>query len=162
MPFSTVISGRVTFVNTNSGMTTHTTLPVGRDKAMFFGTSSPNTICTAVASSSAKTSAANSVTSASSPSASSGRAQQRRDRRLRHQADRQTRDRDTQLSARQIRRQPLQGPRTRPNRTLPSRARDSTRLRSTVTSAVSAATKTAFPTIKTPATPSRIQAVVIA
>ena len=73
MPFSTVISGRVTFVNTNSGMTTHTTLPAGRDKAMFFGTSSPNTICTAVASSSAKTSAANSVTPASSPSASSGR-----------------------------------------------------------------------------------------
>ena len=35
VPFSTAISGRVTLVNTNSGITTHTTLPAGRDKAMF-------------------------------------------------------------------------------------------------------------------------------
>jgi hypothetical protein len=53
-------------------MTTHTTLSAGRDKAMFFGTSSPNTICTAVASSNVRAIAATSVTSASSPSASSG------------------------------------------------------------------------------------------
>ena len=39
---------------------------------MFFGTSSPNTICTAVASSNARATAATSATSASSPSASSG------------------------------------------------------------------------------------------
>jgi hypothetical protein len=39
---------------------------------MSFGTSSPNTICTAVANSNARTSAATSVTAASSPSASSG------------------------------------------------------------------------------------------
>ena len=53
-------------------MTTHTTLPTGRDKSMFFGTNSPNTICTAVADSNAKATAATSMTSASSPSASSG------------------------------------------------------------------------------------------
>ena len=71
-PFSTATSGRVSFVNTTSGMITHTTLSTGRDKAMFFGTSSPNTICTAVANSNAAASAATSVTSASSPSSWSG------------------------------------------------------------------------------------------
>ena len=44
VPFSTAISGRVTLVNTKSGMTTHTALPTGRERAMFFGTSSPKTI----------------------------------------------------------------------------------------------------------------------
>ena len=128
---------------------------------MFFGTSSPNTICTPVASSNAAATAVTSATSASSPSTPSGPS-----------SSVATDGSATKPIARLVTVIPswapdryvdsrCRVPRTRPNRMLPSRARDSTRLRSTVTSAVSAATNTAFPTIKTAATPSRIQAVLI-
>jgi hypothetical protein len=128
---------------------------------MFFGTSSPKTICTPVASSNATATAMTSATSASNPSAPSG---------PRNSAA--TDGSATKPIAKLVTVIPswapdryvesrCRVPRTRPNRTLPFRARDSTRLRSTVTSAVSAATNTAFPTIRTAATPSRIQALLI-